>query len=189
MMTSLRLLAPYLAVGVFWCWLRNGWLAILSYHALILLLRQDWPRWSGRLTRTEMLLAAPSVVAGPILYVLLPDLAETPIATWLAGFGLSGISLVLLIPYFGLVHPFLEQAHWAPLCRRSVASHFCFYGYHVLVLASLLSPVWLIGAFVVLVGASLLWEAMRQRTLDIKAAVLSHMLADTGIILAAFAGS
>ncbi len=185
MMTFLRLLAPYFAVGVFWCWLRNGWLAILSYHALILLLRERWPNWTRRITRKELLFAAPSIAAGPIVYVLLPEIAETPIATWLAGFGLSGVSLILMIPYFGLVHPFLEQAHWAPLCSRSRASHFFFAGYHALVLVSFLTVTWLIVAIALLVGASLLWETMRRHTLDNKASILSHMLADTGIILAA----
>ena len=40
---TLRLLAPYLAVGVFWYGFSSAWLAILAYHAQILL----WSR--GRL--------------------------------------------------------------------------------------------------------------------------------------------
>ena len=31
----LKMLAPYLAVGIFWCGLSNAWLAILAYHAQI----------------------------------------------------------------------------------------------------------------------------------------------------------
>ena len=31
--TTLAALAPYIAVVVFWCVLKNGWLAILAYHA------------------------------------------------------------------------------------------------------------------------------------------------------------
>ena len=33
---ALKMAAPYLAVGVFWCLLHNAWLAILAYHGQIL---------------------------------------------------------------------------------------------------------------------------------------------------------
>jgi hypothetical protein len=52
---TLKLLAPCFAVLVFWCWLGNAWLAILAYHAQILL----WSRGSlpklGRLVLCSLL--------------------------------------------------------------------------------------------------------------------------------------
>ena len=46
MRVLLKLLVPYIAVGVFWCGLSSAWGAILAYHALILigLRRADWRR-------------------------------------------------------------------------------------------------------------------------------------------------
>jgi hypothetical protein len=36
MKLTAKLLAPYFAVGVFWCVFSNAWLAMLAYHAQIL---------------------------------------------------------------------------------------------------------------------------------------------------------
>ena len=159
MSIALRLLAPAIAVVVFWTGLANAWLAILAYHAQILI-------WSGgRLPalrrsrrRRLLLLALPLAAAGPVLYALLPEITRAELVPWLADHQLSGLSLVLMIPYFGIIHPMLEQLHWAPLREESPVAHFCFAGYHLLVLASLLRPGWLVIAFALLLAASWLGE-------------------------------
>jgi hypothetical protein len=92
-----------------------------------------------------------------------------------------------MIPYFGLVHPILEQIHWQPLRETSVWSHPIFAGYHMIVLSSLLSLPWLIVCFCVLVGASISWKLMCHRTGGLTVAVVSHILADFGVVVAAWA--
>lgn len=185
---TLRHLAPYLAVLVFWCMLSNAWLAILAYHAQVLF----WARgripktlWQGK--RRLILLALPTVLAGPVLYFLLPYITQVDLAMWLEDHHLSRVSFLLMIPYFGILHPILEQIHWAPLREETPVSHVLFAGYHMLVLHSLLTIPWLLLCFVVLTSASIIWKQMVQRSNSLLTPIASHVLADLGVILAALA--
>ena len=158
----LKMLAPYFSVLLFWNLFSNGWLAILGYH-----------------------LALPTLVAGPLVYWLLPHITHTPLPVWLADHHLSRLSLFLLVPYFGLLHPYLEQNHWAPLRQATPLAHLMFAGYHMLVLYSLLTLPWLIFCFFGLATASFFWHQLTEKTGSLTLATLSHILADFGIILTA----
>ena len=83
-----------------------------------------------------------------------------------------------MIPYFGLVHPLLEQMHWRPLRESTAWSHPIFAGYHMLVLSSLLSWPWLLLCFVVLLTGSLFWRQVVRATSSLTVPVLSHVIAD-----------
>lgn len=184
----LKALAPYAAVLIFWCVWSNAWLAILAYHAQILL----W-NWGGLRkmrppqTRKDLFLAFPTVLAGPVLYLLLPVITRTDLSVWLNAYHLSGPSLVLMIPYFGLVHPVLEQVHWHPLREHSAWFHPVFAGYHMIVLSALLTLPWLILCFGVLAGASFAWRLIYHKSRGLTVPVLSHILADLGVVVAAWA--
>ena len=184
----LKALAPYVAVVIFWYVWPNAWLAILAYHAQILV----W-NWAALLKmrpvreRREMLLALPAILAGPILYVLLPLITRTELSVWLDAYRLSGLPLVLMIPYFGFVHPFLEQVHWHSLREATAWSHPVFAGYHMIVLSSLLTVPWLALSFGVLAGTSFAWNQMFRRRGSLMGPTLSHMLADLGVVVAAWA--
>jgi hypothetical protein len=187
MKLTLRLLAPYLAVVVFWNILGNAWLAILAYHLQILF-------WSGdvissirrsdlrRIPRAALL----PVLAGPLLYILMPHITHADLTAWLADHHLSRLSLALMIPYFGLVHPFLEQCHWRKLREQTHLAHPLFAGYHILVLYSLLTVPWLVVCFVVLMIASLMWRLMTEPSHNLTGPIASHVLADLGIVIAAW---
>ena len=184
---SARLMAPYLAVGLFWCGLSSGWLAILAYHAQILF----WARGSIRASfaggdRGFWWLALPAAVAGPLVYLLLPVMVNVDLGTWLEAHGLVGLRFLAIIPYFGVVHPLLEQIHWAPLRARTPLAHPLFAGYHMLVLVSLLKLPWLIVCFVVLTSASFLWQWLVNRDHSLTSPALSHILADLGMAVAAW---
>ena len=184
---TLRLLAPYLAVGVFWCGFSSAWLAILAYHAQVLLWshgRLRGMRWGAG--RRVLLLALPTAIVGPLVHHLLPLMTDADLSAWLAGHGLSRLSLAAMIPYFGLMHPFLEQLHWAPLREETPLAHPLFAGYHVLVLHSLLAVPWLVVCFAVLTAASAMWHRMAGRTGGLAGPVVSHALADLGIAIAAW---
>lgn len=185
-----RLLAPYLAVGVCWLLLRDAWLTVLFYHLQIILWSRGrpWPdlRACPGWSRRWLLAAAPCVLAGPALLVVMPWAASVELGAWLAGFGLSGTSLALMVPYYGLVHPLLEQRHWGPLRRRTPAAHVVFAAYHMLVLGSLLRPGWLVAVFGTLVAASVAWGWLDRRSGNARAAVLGHMVADLGTVLVAW---
>jgi hypothetical protein len=183
----LKLLAPYLAVLVFWVWLGNAWLAILAYHAQILLWSHGSRLRLGRPHGTSLAwLLVPSALAGPALCFLLPYITRTDLAVWLRAHGLSGWSLLAMVAYFGLVHPFLEQMHWSPLRKATPAAHVLFAGYHVLVLYSLLGMPWLAVCFAVLATASVVWQRMERGSGGLALPIASHVLADFGIVLVAW---
>ncbi len=181
-------LAPYIAVVIFWLVWPNAWLAILAYHAQILFWNRPVLR-KIRLPqdRKDFFLALPTVVAGPALYVLIPLITRTELSTWLDTYQLSGLALVFMIPYFGFVHPILEQIHWQPLRETSEWSHPVFAGYHMIVLSSVLALPWLILCFGVLVGASFVWKLLSHSRRGLAVPVLSHILADLGVVVAAWA--
>ena len=175
-----------IAYPVFWIGFKSGWLAILVYHAqAVLWVRGDIPEL-GFAGRVRHVLASSTLLAGPLLYFALPHVSRLPLVTWLSEYGLTGWSLVLMIPYFGIVHPLIEQVHWAPLRKRTKASHVIFAGYHVLVLYSLLDGPWLILCFLLLCVASVAWESMARKARGLAVPIVSHIGADLGIVTAAW---
>jgi hypothetical protein len=93
-----------------------------------------------------------------------------------------------MIPYFGIVHPFLEQAHWGRLreSRFGSFSHGAFAAYHGIVVGSLLPPVWVLASILILIGASCTWTYMaRQARGGLLVPTLSHIFADLGMVAAA----
>ncbi len=187
MKQTLKLLAPYFAVGLFCCLWSNAWLALIAYHAQILFWSHGSLLQIHRPARKRLLLLGlPTAVTGPLLYILLPYITHTDMQIWLADHRLSGYLFTVMIPYFSLVNPWLEEIHWTPLRESTRFSHLLFAGYHVLVLHSLLTIPWLILCFVVLAIASCLWQWMTGWSRSLLPAILSHILADMGIIIAAW---
>lgn len=184
---ALRFAAPYVSVLIFWVGLESAWLAMLGYHAQVAfwLSRMPPSRSELRVSRT-LALALPSLLAGPVVFLLLPRIASTGVGGWLGRFGLSGASLVVMVVYFALVHPPLEQVYWSRLRETTPLSHVLFAGYHMIVLASLLPMPWLAACFAVLVGASLMWQHLQSMSGGLLAPIASHALSDAGIVLAAF---
>ena len=186
---ALRLAAPYLAVGVFWCGFHHAWLAIVVYHAQILWWsRGTHPKFARPRPTPTTLLILPSALAGPALGVLLPHITRTDFVAWLDRYHLTGPALLVMIFYFGLVHPILEQIHWAPLRERTALAHAAFAGYHLLVLYSILPVPWLAVGFVVLSLASWMWARMVRASGSLWPAIASQAVADLGIVLVAALG-
>ena len=180
----IRALIPYLTVGLFWCYLDSAWLALVSYHVTILVFRDRTIKLNFKINRLGVQLALITVPSGILTYFLLDYFTKTKIDDWLISYGLEGTSFLLMIPYFGLIHPLIEQIHWSPLRKKTWISHLLFAGYHLLVLSSLLSTVWLIAAFFLLATVSLTWSILEEKTEGMTSGVLSHTFADFGIILA-----
>lgn len=185
----LSFLAPWISVTAFWLWQRDAWSTILSYHLMIALLsgkriRETFHGWDRGLAA----LLIPCALAGPVTFMLLPVATRVPLSAWLQAHGLGGLSLIFMIPYYGLVHPFLEQAHWGALRRRAGwgwFAHPAFAGYHVLVLASLMRPGWVIVCACILLTASISWCRIDERAGGLLVPVIMQALADSGMIAAA----
>lgn len=184
---ALKMLAPYIAVLVFWVGMSNAWLAILAYHGQIVLWQLAERTDPGALKPNRWLwLAAPSVLAGPVVYLLLPYITDVELAAWLSAHWVTGVGFAAMVVYFGILHPPLEQLHWAPLRERTPFAHVAFAGYHVIVLYTLLPPLWLAASFVVLAGASMMWQQLQRRSGGLLVPIASHALADFSIVLVAF---
>ena len=182
----LKYAAPYIAVAICWFWLSNAWLAIIAYHGQILLwarLRLPMPDLPPR---TPWLLAIlPALLVGPLLYLLLPHLSGGHLAPWLAQHHITRTSLLIMLPYFGIIHPWIEQTHWNDLRRDGLPAHLLFAAYHVAVLAQMAAWPWLLLVFAVLAAVSWFWALLTRRTGSLTPAYCTHALADLGIVLAA----
>lgn len=190
----LMLLAPFAAVAVGLYLLRSAWLAILLYHAQIIghaarcprdagVLRRGWsPRWFAGLGLSGLMVAA-------LLPALLDPMLRSglELGPWLGRHGLAGAGLPLFGCYYGLVHPVLEQHHWDPLRRDprlGPVAHVAFAAYHLPVLVLFVKPGWAVLCCAVLLGASLVWARARARLGGLLVPVLSHLIADAGMIAA-----
>jgi hypothetical protein len=184
----LQLAAPYLAVAVFWVVYQSAWLTIFAYHLQMLFwtrrrLGEELGQWNPR---AALAVSLPAVLAGPLVLLFLPHVARGPLSEWMAHYGLSGPTLVLMVPYLGIVHPILEQTFWSPLRRGSVAGHAAFAGYHAVVLYTLLPPLWLAVAAGVITLASVAWERLSVTQRGLLVPMLSHVAADLSIVTAAW---
>ncbi len=184
----LKALAPVFAVLIFWVGVQNAWLAILAYHAQIiawaLVEKRKMPL--GSLQECSWFVF-PAIGVGFISYFLIPLFTKVEVSHWLSDYGLQGASFALMVGYFGLIHPFIEQRHWRLLCKESSWAHALFAGYHTIVLASLMPWFWVLAAFVILWVASLYWDWLYRRGQGILAPYLVHLFADFGLIVAVYA--
>ena len=184
----LKVAAPYVAVAVCWCFFHNGWAAILVYHAQILFLsRKQIPKlFHGWNTKLFLTTALPCSLGGVLVYFLIPHISATPLSDWLAKYQVTGWGLILMIPYFGLVHTLLEQAHWSDIRKRGWHIHALFAGYHALVLYDLLALPWLAACMLILFGASYFWHRASEAMGGLIVPVIGHIFADLGIVIAAW---
>lgn len=191
-------LLPYLCVGIGLLVFSNAWAAMLSYHFgmfLILLLVNELPsfqaiRKSGN-NRIVISLFFIGGIAGLLLYLVWPVLSVPGnINLKLQNIGLTSSAWPYFIVWFILVNAILEEFYWRSYLSSSVkrftVNDFLFSGYHVLVLAGKVHPVWLVVVFILLVVAAWFWRQANIRNGSILASVISHIAADTSVILAIY---
>lgn len=195
-MKLIAALVPYLAVLLGMNVLNSAWTAILLYHAGILIflaIRKPsnlWKTlWGGLKTPFLFPAIGTCALAAPVVYFLWPWFAasESILQEWLPKYGLIGWKWLLLIPYFSIVHPVLEEIHWRGIAPETVRGFcwqdFLFAGYHVLVLHELVFWPWLILIFAVLSGSSFFWRWAADRFGGYGLPVLTHAAADAGVLI------
>ncbi len=187
--------APYLAIGVGLLLLHNVWIAVVSYHLLMLiliLLSGDQVRL-GRLFNSASRIipiaaGAVGVCGGILLFLLWPWLAVDPgLNPYLHSIGLNSASWPFFIAYFMLVNPWLEEYYWRGFLgsgqKHPAPADFLFAGYHILVLAGKVEIVWLIAVFAVLAFAAWAWRQANRMGQGLLPSFVSHLAADITIIL------
>jgi hypothetical protein len=190
--------APFAAVLLGLYLAKSAWLAIVLYHAAIVVAtgKSEWRetmRQSSSACWNAATLPAVSIAAlgGLLLYVLWPRLDATPsgLGKRLAEFGLHGASWYVFAVYYVTVHPVLEEQFWRGRLGaggnapdwRDVA----FAGYHVLVLRVFITPAWVLACFAALLIASWTWRLLARRFGGLGVSIISHAFADASIITAA----
>ncbi len=195
-MKLLAAFVPYVAVLVGMYVFNSAWLAILLYHlgvVAFLFCRKPknlWQRmWAG--TKSPWLIPGLLVcaMAAPAVYFMWPWFAvsEFILPEWLARYGLTGWAWLLLIPYFSLVHPVLEEIHWRGISPER-ATGICwqdllFAGYHMLVLFQLIRWPWLFLIFGILAGSSVFWRWVAGRFGGYGLPILTHTVADVAVVV------
>ena len=189
------LLMPYLAVGLGLLVFHNAWVAILAYHAGILLIlriagyknpisfRITIPIWK------LLAFAAAGGIGGIAVLILWPFvLVSSSLMGMLEQWGLTHVTWPLFIAYSALVNPWLEELYWrgwlGSADRRPVGNDAAFAGFHLFILAPFISVTWLIVTLVIMTVAAWLWRQVTRRAKSLLPAVLSHLAADVSILLA-----
>ena len=189
----LVLLLPYLAVLVGLVWLRSAWIAIVLYHLTILTTLMCGTRRSLRIVGRfppgiSILAVAATISSGLIIVVLHPLLASDSWSATLHEFGLSGGAWLWFLPYFAVVHPPLEELFWRGYVQKSegllALEDLAFAGYHALFLPFFLDTIWVALSVSVLAVVSAVWRKMKLRYSGLLLPILTHIAADTSIILA-----
>jgi len=188
-------LVPYVAVLLGMNIMGSAWSTILLYHAgilLFLVIGKRCSRWKT-VFRGNTPLLIPSIVvcalAAPVVYFMWPffESPKTELAEWMSMYGLTGIGWTLLIPYFSIVHPVLEEMHWREIAPDTVRGlcwqDFMFAGYHMLVLYKLIYWPWLFLVFGILVCSSFFWRWAADRFGGYLLPVLTHAAADAGVVV------
>lgn len=202
---DLALAIPYVAVLIGLYALRSAWLAILLYHAGILVcllpaLSRNASRELARgwsLTAAAPLLLA-SAASGPLLVLLWPAIAldSEGLAVTLANFGLLGPAWWAFAGYYVTVHPALEELFWRsparprgrPVWDRAGISwgDLAFTGYHALVLRFFVSPPWVLAILIILVLTALIWRRLATRYGGLAIPLLAHAIAGVSTLAAAY---
>jgi len=186
---------PYLAVWLGLYVFGNAWAAILDYHAGILLLVTLAKAWPGREAfRVSaplwkiLLFGLAGCSAGILLYALWPYLQfSSLLGEVLLQWGLQPNAWPLFIAYGALVNPWLEEIYWrgwlGSAAKKPILRDFAFGGFHLVILARFLSPIWLAVALFILTFSGWMWRQVDRVEQSMLAASLFHMAADVSILI------
>ena len=197
-MSNKKWLAPlpaYLAVWAGLFLFHSAWVALLGFHAGILLalaiLRPGLPvniLFKGNdLKRTlrDMIFCCTS---GGALYFLWNHIGVAEdLPAQLQSLGLNSSSWLAFITYFTLVNPIVEEYFWRGVFRdhstKLTLTDLIYAGYHVIVLWDKINPISIVIAVMILVSAGWLWRQIEREEQGLLAPVLGHLAADFSILM------
>jgi membrane protease YdiL (CAAX protease family) len=186
---------PYLAVWVGLFLFKSAWLTLAGFHIAILLalvvVRPDIP--INILFKSKY----PKWILGSVLFCSTSGIGlyflwdifgiANDLSAELQFIGLTSSSWPLLIAYFSLVNPFIEEYFWRGVLgnnsKKLYIGDAVYAGYHALVLWGRVHPLSILFAIIIITSAGWLWRQMARKDGGLLAPVLGHMIADFSILL------
>jgi hypothetical protein len=193
------ILSPYVGVIIGLYIFRNAFLAIMIYHAGIILslvfVKSDYNfrdlfRFKSRILLVLSVLIC--LLAGIAILILWDFIkpAKLDLLYTMTELGLIGIWKPIFLIYFSVIHPFLEESYWRfhlPSSEKFISFDDLFFAlYHTLVLHFFLKSWAVILCFVGLFFIAAGWRYLKERRGDNFVVLLSHAVADFSIMSAVF---
>jgi membrane protease YdiL (CAAX protease family) len=188
-------LIPYITILFGLNILKNAWVAILLYHAAILIvLMRNNNRWHfkrllrGWNWRIGIPLSIASISSGLVLYYVWPlvSIDGSELSVILGDYGLSGSSWIIFMIYYCIGTPILEEVFWRGYLltpgRYPSGPDILFAGYHILVLILFLKPLPIIAVFLSLVIVAWIWRMVAIKLNGLAIPFVSHLVAGIGVI-------
>ena len=190
---------PYIAVVAGVHIFNNAWLALLGFHASILIvlaiMRPNIPikiLFKSKSPKWILISVLVCSTSGFGLYFLWNLFGITPdLSAELVTMGLSSsTSWLLFITYFSLVNPLIEEYFWRGALGSNTKKFYIgdlvYAGYHGLVLLGKVQPVMTLLAVVGLTSVGWFWRQISREDEGLLAAVLGHMVADFSILFVVY---
>jgi membrane protease YdiL (CAAX protease family) len=186
---------PYLAVWAGLFLFKSVWLALAGFHIAVLLallflrsnipinilFKSKYPKW----ILASVLFCSTSGIGLYFLWDVFGIANDLP--AQLQSIGLTSSSWALLIAYFSLVNPFIEEYFWRGVLgnnsKKLYAGDAVYAGYHALALWGRVHPLSILFAVIIITSAGWLWRQMAREDGGLLAPVLGHMIADFTILL------
>ena len=194
-MKFLTPIMPYLAVGIGLLWIHNAFLALLGFHAAIVLsllaARSPVPiqiLFKSKNTRWVVLNTLLCGSSGFSLYFLWSYLgAIEDLPGQMEALGLTRLTWPIFITYFVLLNPLIEEYFWRGYLgsptRGLNPSDFWYAGFHGLILMNKVQISAILGSLGVLALAGWFWRQIARTDEGLLAPVLGHMAADFTILM------
>lgn len=190
---------PYIAVVAGVHLFNNAWIAMLGFHASILIMlaivrpnipvgvlfKSKSPKW----ILISVLVCSTSGIA---LYLLWNMFAIAPdLPAQLGTMGLSSsTSWLAFIAYFSLINPLIEEYFWRGYLgsdsKKLYPGDAVYAGFHALVLWGKVHPLIILLALIILTSVGWFWRQISREDEGLLAAVLGHMAADFSILFAVY---
>lgn len=188
---------PAMLLGLFY--FHSVWIAAMGYHLgmlVFLALDRDrlyrWALASRQHPWRVMAAVVGGATGGILLYLCWPLLGVSPeIGSDLARLGLTATTWPVFIIYFCAVNPWLEEWYWrgylGTASRTLSGNDALFAGYHILVILPYVPWPWLVVSLLLLTGVGWGWRQEARLSGGLLTPMVSHALADLGVILAIYA--
>ena len=189
--------SPYLAVvlGVFY--FKNGFLAILLYHLLLLICIIGINRAkalklikSGFNWHIGPLICLGGLLPGVLIFFFWPfaKLESVDLAQVMESVNLTNTSFAIFALYACFVNPFLEESFWRGCFKPGswIPSYIdaLFAGYHAILLIPVVRSIFVLLAFMALMCVGWIFRNIYRLTSGLAISLLTHIVADIAILYA-----